>query len=727
MFLLTSLVDICFRPFHPSHRAMADGNQPKKRPRNDVYEDLMQLGRSSHVSKRGIQALLHDVASMNIEGVVNRRSLYRARQHQCYKDTPYGKLLEKREFTIVDGGKPQVLTIAFTNPLAMLHEQCSRSADFSKLVEEANARNPCSVARPWTIVFYQDGVNPGDGLSKNQRRKSSVFYFSFLELGMRALAHEEAWVTLAVVREDMVRKLPDGNATLASECLDAFYNPKHDISRSGCNVTLSNGTRIRIVARVGIILADALAFKEILACKGHGGHKPCFLCMNCTHHKPAGGGVPFHEVQPWCKPLYETDFNKFVKYDASIPAQSIRGTVRQLHCYKATLSNDEFDDKAMQFGWLFAPTGMIMQDRFGLAIERCTMFDWAHVYVCDGVLTDEVGMCMQVFRHARDRQTSWEELGVYAAKFSVPCGRNVTSLFTDKKIRSHVAAHSFSSTASELLTLVPILLRYFQHVVLPRGRHLNACRSLMACLRVVMILQACKCGAVTPDVLQDAITTHMQLFIIAYGSDAVKPKHHYALHLPAMLGHFGCLITTFVNERKHRMVKRYTRGRTVLQSWECGVLEEVISHHLWEIGRPFYNTDDVSKPHPRQMYALNELFPGVPYDDFTLHTHLKLHGGTTRKGDVVSFEADGEVEIGALHITVEARIGNDAMTYALVSPYRLVATDADHSARTYAVTDEVKPIRVDQLDALFTHVMSDDGRNCSILVPFELRPREYWQ
>ena len=192
---------------------------------------------------------------------------------------------------------------------------------------------------------------------------------------MRALAHEEAWVTQTVVREDMGRKLPDGNATLASACLDTFYDPQHDISSSGCNVRLTNGTRVRIVARVGVILADALAFKDILACKGHAGHKPCFLCMNCTHHKPSGGGTPFHEVQPWCKPLFETDFDKFVKYDSSDPAQSIRNTVRLLHCYKAALSDTAFDDRAMQFGCLFAPTSMIMQDRFGLAIERCTMFD----------------------------------------------------------------------------------------------------------------------------------------------------------------------------------------------------------------------------------------------------------------------------------------------------------------------------------------------------------------
>ena len=54
-----------------------------------------------------------------------------------------------------------------------------------------------------------------------------------------------------------------------------------------------------------------------------------------------------------------------------------------------------------------------------------------------------------------------------------------------------------------------------------------------------------------------------------------------------------------------------------------------------------------------QMYALNELFPGVPDDGFTLHTHLKLHGGTSQTGDVVSLDADGEVEVGALHLAVE--------------------------------------------------------------------------
>ena len=127
------------------------------------------------------------------------------------------------------------------------------------------------------------------------------------------------------------------------------------------------------------------------------------------------------------------------------------------------------------------------------------------------------------------------------------------------------------------------------------------------------------------------------------------------------------------------------------------------------------------------MYALKELFPDAADDGFTLHIHLKLHGGTSHTGDVVSFDADGEMEVGALHMAVEVVIGNDKASYALVSPFSLISTHTYHSTCTYTVTDAVKPVPASQLDALFTHFQPVDSSTCTILVPFELRPRAFWR
>ena len=45
-----------------------------------------------------------------------------------------------------------------------------------------------------------------------------------------------------------------------------------------------------------------------------------------------------------------------------------------------------------------------------------------------------------------------------------------------------------------------------------------------------------------------------------YGRDKMRPKHHYAAHLPEQYRRFGFLVSCLTHERKHRLVKRYLAG-----------------------------------------------------------------------------------------------------------------------------------------------------------------------
>ena len=276
----------------------------KTRTSAQDYPTINALGRSSFVTQRGITNLSKELTESNLESTFSRATIYRARKARCYKDVPpYGRLVELKEFFVQEKGEAKPIKIGFANPSAMLAEQCALSEHFSRLIGDAYERNPCSPSAPWNIIFYQDGVNPSDGLGKNQRKKSCCFYYSFLELGQRALAHEECWTTLAIVRDDIARLLACGTAGLASEAVSRFFMDDHDIRRAGVRVQLKDGRRIHIFAQIGVVLADALAFKEILAIKGTSSHKPCHLCMSCTNHKPPAGAVPFHAVSAWCAPL----------------------------------------------------------------------------------------------------------------------------------------------------------------------------------------------------------------------------------------------------------------------------------------------------------------------------------------------------------------------------------------------------------------------------------------
>ena len=98
-----------------------------------------------------------------------------------------------------------------------------------------------------------------------------------------------------------------------------------------------------------------------------------------------------------------------------------------------------------------------------------------------------------------------------------------------------------------------------------------------------------KCNKTSPDKLAEAIKKHFDLFVEAYGKEKIRPKNHYLLHLPDMLAEFGTLIMTFVHERKHRAVKRYTQYRCNLRSWSASVIEEISCHNAWELQLPFFS------------------------------------------------------------------------------------------------------------------------------------------
>lgn len=81
---------------------------------------------------------------------------------------------------------------------------------------------------------------------------------------------------------------------------------------------------------------DEPGIKEVLACKGHAGAKPCVVCQNCVLHTHVGAdrGCGLHEHDDWLVSIAETDVTKFVSptYDASIAraaSRSDRGRSRE--------------------------------------------------------------------------------------------------------------------------------------------------------------------------------------------------------------------------------------------------------------------------------------------------------------------------------------------------------------------------------------------------------------
>ena len=215
---------------------------------------------------------------------------------------------------------------------------------------------------------------------------------------------------------------------------------------------------------------------------------------------------------------------------------------------------------------------------------------------------------------------------------------------------------------------------------------------------------------------------HLELFIRAYGTDSVKPKHHYALHLPSMLSRFGLLLGTLTHERKHRAVKRYGRGRTTHKSFEVGVLEDITAHNFWELGLDFFQAYKSSKPSRQQVWWLEDMFPENRGVDFTLHNDLTTNGGHCSAGDAVTFKADGTLSVGELLLTVGVPRASGKMLYSLLTKWSFdCGAKADASFARALVGKETIMVPTTALDTVLIYRMSSDRASALLYVPFECR------
>ena len=185
----------------PSQASRADATRAK-------HERLaINLGREAFVTKSGIQSLLRNVRDEGLPEAFSRRSQYRARKAIAGTQTIYGPLIENETIQLT---KNRELALGYQNPQAWLYYQAKHSEHFAKVVEEAWQLYPATPQFPWLIVLYQDGVDPSDGLSINHSRSSNVFYWSFLQFGTNALAHEECWGTITMLRKPDATNIANG-------------------------------------------------------------------------------------------------------------------------------------------------------------------------------------------------------------------------------------------------------------------------------------------------------------------------------------------------------------------------------------------------------------------------------------------------------------------------------------------------------------------------------------
>ena len=689
-----------------------------KRKLDQDVESLVFLGRQSYVSKRGIAALVATFKRDGLPVAASRSTQYRYRKSMCKTQTPYGEIVRPVKLACPDGA---TVDAALQHPLAMLYHVASTSSDFADVLRRSIIAHPCVGGLPWNIIFYQDGIDPSDGLSNNHSRKSNVFYWSFLEFGMAALSNEQNWFPLALGRYNQLMKAECAITQLALKAINQFFDPNgHDIELGGVTLKLHGlGELLTIFAILGVVLADEPAIKEIYACKGHSGTKPCLICFDAVAHLAPGGSDGLHAFDEYPVSIRAVTLSAFKQHSDA----SLRYAVRRVHNAKATEENGDFELLEQLHGFNYNPYSLIVNEAPRWKPASSLMWDWGHCTICDGIADVEFGMFMKQM-HTNKTATTYAELQTYVEGWSLPKSLpKLTQLFDETPARNNLRKENFTSSASEFLTLVPILVRYLSVICLARGDCMPFVLSMLACLEVMELLQAIKRGVVAPEILQAAIEHHLKLFVEAHGGDRVRPKHHYMLHLGKMLRYFRTLLATLVNERKHRRVLQYSRDRHSLVSWELGCLEEITCHQLYEMSEPYMQSGlkDTHPPSRSVMFLLREMFPEVPQGAFKVSATCKSENGYVKVGDVVLWRSDSW-RIGELLMLLAVQ----GTSLAFLSKWQAVNAGCyDKFARYTKVDEESLMVSADSLECSLTHRPCYNNTLTTVYIPFEYRGQRY--
>lgn len=664
--------------------------------------------------------ILKDIEQHGIPKGFSRASQYRTRK-AILEDA---SLLEVQSFDVKIKDKVITYKVSFLRPCAYLQYLCKHSTVYAEVILRALETTPSSPTNPWTIILYQDGVDPGDGLTKEKSRHCAVFYWSFFEFGMDVLCHEEFWAPAAIIRTDTTKKI--GMQVISYRVAEMFHKER-DIFIQG--VTLEMGLQLfRLFAHLQLLLADAPALAEMTGSKGHSGLKNCGVCMNGTNPRPPGGATPMHEFHAFCVPTTECDYSKFRKHTN----RSLRDLYCRLCEMQRTKTPGELEHlETNVYGYTWSPQNILAEPRFKVLPDNdkpvtCIGYDWAHTVLQGGIADNEFGEFMKQMHRATTQEgiahsCTYLKFGEYLSRWKFAKGRNpLERLFDQDHQTRFINSGTFSCTASEFLALTPIFKRYLERVILAEvdgTRMSDYVTSMIAVLNVVLLCQkARRRGAVDPDFFERAVAYHMSLCKRVYGDDFIKPKHHYALHLADQLRAFGCLLSVFVHERKHRSVIRYAKVRQNLQQFDSLVLEEVICHNIWELSDAFHRyAFSTAKPSRTQTWQLQELFPDDPAAVFTLHREVYRNGYVTR-GDIVAFSHDGAIRYGELAFTVGVT-STSCNLFSFVTLWETAPDDDGYMKCRINADAPFLRIDTDQLRASCTHAMSSDRNSCVVVVP----------
>ena len=397
--------------------------------------------------------------------------------------------------------------------------------------------------------------------------------------------------------------------------------------------------------------------------KGHAGVKPCLHCSNVLMKR--------HNLLKSDESLCDISEENIQKF---LPAtdEEIWATQDHLIEQKVVLGKTPFETLEKCCGQNFEPLGLLAcHDLRGEVRPSESLWDPMHSYFSDGIGSSEIDQLLRCLRG----------IGVSHAVVMEFCNsgwRNHQS-----KIKLHFKKDGLKGGASDVLAALP-LIRHFVLKHVPANALVKEVKSFICLADVTMCLNGLKARSFSciPDeslnVLSRLQQHHLACFKKAHGVKAVKPKHHYALHIPGQVRKNKFLLDCFTPERKHRLTlaelnaayglcpsKPYDNELSLLASVNLVQITEMQSFVFGMLGK-VRTVSGLSFGQQGEVAASDEV---------RLESSLVL-----KKGDVFFYNATPCI----LELCVQLQHG----LYLLVQKCLLCANDCHNKAHIWTMPDE---------------------------------------
>jgi hypothetical protein len=503
---------------------MASGGSSRpKRQRTDLQEIIASTGlpvapqvREHATSKRSVADELHKYNNIM---------------------TPYGSLYAEFDLPKDDGSR---LAVQYLNPFALLWHTASISHTAAGFYVKH------LVGRECRMVFYSDGVTPGNVLRPDHGRSFEAVYWTFCEFPdwLRARVGV-GWFLCTFVELKLLEDVPGGMATVAKAVVETFFAAGLDsfnFARTGMMFQL-DGVNHHFKSNYCCWLADEKAIKEIVSCKGSSGYKPCVSCKNIVNRTtPADGDYLVHVSCP-----------DPTKFDAQTH-ESLSYMAQDLANKKGAVPAAEFDFLEKAYGLVYNTNALLFDNRLREVVRfpEGICWDWMHCLVASGGVAQYE--CNQLLRALVQAGISLKQVDEFCKTIVSPKTRaKLKGTFFRDRVVDRDGAH-LKAFASEMLTAIQAL-GIFMDVVVKQAGVMAAHAACFDRLReIVLILsrgdEACNFTSTLRGILKD----HHEAFQSLH-PECMKPKVHYLKHAVDNLERLKCNLNCFGPERKHKDAK----------------------------------------------------------------------------------------------------------------------------------------------------------------------------